>query len=168
METTGRVCCFIVSADNFKAAGRQFTRDVLKEKIRRLIAEENIRHFLCGMTPGELPAAAAVLEVKEQHPEITLDCVLPYEEQAARWNDALREEYFNILAECDSVITLQTHFGSQCISEHRKYIFANAQHALYLDDGQPVRAAAIEKRLAKLDITYDRISKCETGKEAVS
>lgn len=157
MKAEGRVCCFIIGADK-KQVESNTSKAVLTEEIKRLIEKENIRHFLCGMTPAELPAAAAVLEIKAQYPKVTLDCVLPYEEQSAHWKDAVREVYFNILADCDSVITLQTHFESKCISEHRKYILGKAQYALYLEYGESVKSSVIEKRLAKLDIPYSRIS----------
>ena len=166
MKLTGRVCCFIVGAEKLKDDGTAFAQTALKEELRRLIIEENIRHFLCGMTPGELTAAAAVLELKAQYPAITLDCVLPYEKQAARWKEALREVYFNILADCDSTVTMQTYYDRKCIAAHRKYILANAQHALFLGGGRST--ALMEKHLAKLGIAYNRIPMREMKKEAVS
>ena len=46
MKLTGRVCCFIVGAENLKDDGTPFAQTALKEELRRLIIEENIRHFL--------------------------------------------------------------------------------------------------------------------------
>ena len=38
-------------------------------------------------------AAEIVLELKKQHPQITLECAIPYERQAAYWSEPLRNRY---------------------------------------------------------------------------
>ncbi len=62
----------------------------LKEKLRalivKLIEEEGVTHFISGMAQGvDMYAAEIVLELKKQHPQITLECAIPYERQAAYW-----------------------------------------------------------------------------------
>ena len=56
----------------------------LKEKLRsliiRMIEEEGVTHFISGMAQGvDMYAAEIVLELKKQHPQITLECAIPYE-----------------------------------------------------------------------------------------
>ena len=56
----------------------------LKEKLRSLIVklmeEEGVTHFISGMAQGvDMYAAEIVLELKKQHPQITLECAIPYE-----------------------------------------------------------------------------------------
>ncbi len=55
-------------------------------------------HFISGMAQGVTCIAAAeiVLELKKQYPQITLECAIPYERQAVRWPEALRNRYFSI------------------------------------------------------------------------
>ena len=70
----------------------------LKEKIRSLIVklteEEGVTHFISGMAQGvDMYAAEIVLELKKQHPQITLECAIPYERQAAYWSEPLRNRY---------------------------------------------------------------------------
>lgn len=51
----------------------------LTEAIRRLIIEENVRYFYVGGYGGfDRIAGMAVKAVKRQHPDITLNLVLPY------------------------------------------------------------------------------------------
>lgn len=51
----------------------------LTEAIRRLVIEENVRYFYVGGYGGfDRIAAMAVKVVKKQHPDITLNLVLPY------------------------------------------------------------------------------------------
>ena len=71
----------------------------LKEKLRtliiRMMEEEGVTHFISGMAQGvDMYAAEIVLELKEKYPQITLECAIPYERQAVRWPEALRNRYF--------------------------------------------------------------------------
>ena len=73
----------------------------LKEKLRsliiRMIEEEGVTHFISGMAQGvDMYAAEIVLELKKQDPQITLECAIPYERQAAYWSESLRDRYFSI------------------------------------------------------------------------
>ena len=67
----------------------------LKEKLRsliiRMIEKEGVTHFISGMAQGvDMYAAESVLELKKQYPQITLECAIPYERQAAYWSEPLR------------------------------------------------------------------------------
>ena len=42
----------------------------------------------------DMYAAEIVLALKEKYPQITLECAIPYERQAMRWPEALRNRYF--------------------------------------------------------------------------
>ena len=44
----------------------------------------------------DMYAAEIVLALKEKYPQITLECAIPYERQAVRWPEALRNRYFSI------------------------------------------------------------------------
>ena len=53
--------------------------------IVRMIEEEGVTHFISGMAQGvDLYAAEIVLELKEQYPQITLECAIPYEQMCIR------------------------------------------------------------------------------------
>ena len=66
----------------------------LKEKLRtliiRMMEKEGVTHFISGMAQGvDMYAAGIVLELKEKYPQITLECAIPYERQAAYWSEPL-------------------------------------------------------------------------------
>ena len=44
----------------------------------------------------DMYAAEIVLALKEKYPQITLECAIPYERQAAYWSESLRDRYFSI------------------------------------------------------------------------
>ena len=106
----------------------------LKEKLQTLIVkliEEGVTHFISGMAQGvDMYAAEIVLELKENHPQITLECAIPYERQAARWLEALRNRYFSIAERCDKETMLQTHYTRDCLMKRNKYMVEHADMVL--------------------------------------
>jgi uncharacterized phage-like protein YoqJ len=42
-----------------------------------------------------------VLQLRDEHPDLTIEAALPCEDQAARWNEAQRSRYFNLVGQCD-------------------------------------------------------------------
>ena len=107
----------------------------LKEKLRsliiRMIEEEGVTHFISGMAQGvDMYAAEIVLELKEKYPQITLECAIPYERQAVRWPEALRDRYFSIAEHCDQETMLQTHYTQDCLWNRNRYMVEHADMVL--------------------------------------
>ncbi len=110
-DKTGGVCCFT----GYRPRRFPFTPDGLRpemvqealgEQIRRLYAE-GMRTFISGMCIGvDLWAAAEVLALREQHPEVSLVAAVPFAGQESRWTAAERREYARMLAACTRVETL--------------------------------------------------------------
>lgn len=111
-------------------------RKQIKDEVCRLIKEKNVGHFLCGMAKGiDLLCAGIVLEIREQYPEITLESVIPYERQAASWNESDRDEYFDIAAQCDKETLLQTQYTNGCLQKRNRYLVDNADIVLAVWNG---------------------------------
>lgn len=66
---------------------------------------------------------------------IALICVVPFEEQAARWRESDREMYYNILPLSDEVITLNTHYKQGCYHERNRYMVDNSSRVICYYDG---------------------------------
>ena len=114
----------------------------LKEKLRslivKLIEEEGVTHFISGMAQGvDMYAAEIVLELKEQYPQITLECAIPYERQAVRWPAALRERYFSIAERCDKETMLQRQYTRDCMKKRNQYMVDCADVVLAVWNGEP-------------------------------
>ena len=62
----------------------------LKERLAAAVEDaydKGMRHFLCGMARGaDFYFCDAVLELRERRSGVTLEAVIPCEEQAARWS----------------------------------------------------------------------------------
>lgn len=110
--------------------------DLLKEEITKLITEEKVTHFITGMTPGsDLTCAGLILELRKKYPQISLECVVPYEEQAVHWAVVLREIYYDILTGCDKLTQLQTSYTRDCLKKHTQYAIGKSGHVLAVWDG---------------------------------
>lgn len=107
----------------------------LRAEIEKLI-EEGVTHFLCGMARGvDTFAAEAVLELKLKYPQITLESVIPYENQAINWNESDRERYYDIASKCDKETMLQTKYTKGCLHRRNEYMVNNADILLAVWDG---------------------------------
>jgi len=92
-------------------------KSVLAAQIAAL-ADVGVTAFYTGMAQGaDLWAAAIVSGLQKERRDIRLIAVLPCKTQANKWSADQRERYFNILAECDDVITLNSHYTPTCTRE---------------------------------------------------
>lgn len=113
-------------------------KTVLKEQIERLINEKGVMYFISGMALGvDLWAAEMVLELKKSYPKIKLECVIPYENQAASWTEAQRNRYFSILEQCDDESLLQYQYTSDCMFKRNKYMVHQSRYMLAVWNGCP-------------------------------
>ena len=111
---------------------------ILREQIIHLIEEDGVSYFITGMAMGvDMYAAEIVLDLKANYPGLQLECAIPYEEQAMRWTNALRERYYNIASKCDKETMLQTHYSSGCFQRRNRYMVDQADIVLAVWDGQP-------------------------------
>ena len=109
----------------------------LREQLQDLIGN-GYRHFLCGMALGsDMLFAEAVLELKEQYSDITLNAAVPCETQAHRWNAAQKARYKDILARCDSVKTFQERYTPGCMQTRNKYMVDNSSAIITYYNGLP-------------------------------
>lgn len=101
----GQVCCFTgwrphrfsFSPDGLRP---QQVQDALGEQIRRLY-DEGVRIFISGMSTGvDLWAAAAVVDLCAEYPDMQLIAAVPFAGQESHWPMADRKEYHRILMAC--------------------------------------------------------------------
>lgn len=111
-------------------------KEVLKKQIIQLIEEDGVSYFITDMEAGaDIIAAEIVLDLKSQFPKIELECVIPFETQAAEWPEPLRDRYFSIASQCDIETMLQTHYTSDCMKRLNRYMVDHADVILAVWDG---------------------------------
>ncbi len=100
--------------------------------------ELGCRRFLCGMAIGcDMYFAEAVLALRELHPEIRLEAVVPFGDQPGRWNEKQRRRYNSLLDGADSVTVLQTAYTNDCMMRRNRYMVERSGILLACFDGRP-------------------------------
>jgi uncharacterized phage-like protein YoqJ len=89
----------------------------LDETIAELISK-GILFFGSGMALGfDILAAKAVLRARENDTRVKLIAVLPCRNQDARWNEADKQEYRNILDSADKIVYVADKYYDGCMKE---------------------------------------------------
>lgn len=148
---TGGTCCFTGSRPGSLPWGMNEEhpdsirlKELLRQEIEGMITKEGVRHFITGMALGtDLTATELVLERKERYPHITLESVIPYEEQAARWTVFQRERYYKIAGLCEESTMLQTVYSRDCMKKCSHYMVDHSEYVLAVWNGY-VRSRAGE------------------------
>jgi uncharacterized phage-like protein YoqJ len=122
---------------------------VLAEQIETLI-KCGVSMFYSGMGLGvDQWGTSIVLDKKQQYPNVRLTAVLPCETQANRWSPEQRERYFDTLAQCDDVITLNAHYTPDCMFQRNRYLVDQAGYILAVYDGGEKGGTAYTVRYAR-------------------
>ena len=94
------------------------------------VYRSGIRHYICGMATGcDMYFAEAVLALRAEHPDVTLEAAIPCEGQSARWTAAQRRRYDRLVAECDFCTVIQKDYSPDCMLRRNRYM-ANASAVL--------------------------------------
>ena len=144
---------------------------VLTEQIT-ILAKSGTTDFFSGMALGvDVWAAKDVLKLREKWPSIKLHCVLPCEDQDAKWSAAAKETYHTILAQADSVRYVSRYYCSGCMLKRDRQLVELASVLLAVYDGKPSGGTAATVRYAQerkkeiiciepisLQVTYKKLS----------
>ena len=102
------------------------------------VYEMGWRHFLCGMALGcDTYFAEAVLALREKHPDVTLEAVIPCGSQPERWQSAQRQRYNSLLDGSDRVTVLQIRYTPDCMQKRNRYMVDHASLLLACYNGNP-------------------------------
>ena len=111
----------------------------LKRRLDGAVAQayqDGYRHFMCGMARGaDFYFCEAVMALRNRLPGITLEAVIPFEEQAARWREADRNRYFSLVAACDLETMVQLHYSRGCMLQRNRYMVDHSSRLIAAFDG---------------------------------
>ena len=112
-----------------------------KEQIARALErayEAGFRHFISGMARGgDLYFAEAVLALREQYPDVTLEGARPCPTQADGWSRQERLRYESILDQCNYETLIQHHYDRNCMMRRNRYMVDRSARLIALYDGDP-------------------------------
>lgn len=87
------------------------------------IYHSGIRHYICGMATGsDLFFCEAVLSLRKQYPDITLEAAIPCPEQAQRWPENLQKRYLSLLSQCDFHTVVSKRYTPDCMLRRNRYM----------------------------------------------
>ena len=98
----------------------------LKERIydaAESLYQSGIRHYICGMaTGGDMYFGEAVLRLRAEHPDVTLEAAIPCEGQSGGWPAPLRRRYDRLARECDYHTVIQKDYTPDCMLRRNRYM----------------------------------------------
>ncbi len=81
------------------------------------------RHFICGMATGcDFYFCEAVLALREEHPEVTIEAAIPFEGQSAAWTSEQKQRYLRLVSECDYQTVVQRDYSPDCYMNRNRYM----------------------------------------------
>lgn len=115
-------------------------KERLWEEIDEAIAD-GVNTFYFGACYGfDLLCADTVLKrkkvIKPNDPkEIRLIAVIPFEEQAKKWDETNRDMYYDILQKCDEALMLNTYYCPGCYNQRNRYMVDQSSKMICYYDG---------------------------------
>ncbi len=108
--------------------------DSLAHTLEELINSTGATSVLCAPDAGVgLIAAETLIKLKGRYPALSVSCVIPDEEQAIHWNEALRNRYFDVIEAADRELLLRTRPATNPAELVRDYLEEHAELLLSLD-----------------------------------
>lgn len=145
IKKPARACCFtghrpksLPFGYNEQHPSCLHLKEILRNEVKRQIAENGVSHFITGMAIGvDLIAAELVLDLKRLYPNITLESAIPCEDQATTWSVAQQERYYNIVAQCDKETLLQRAYTKDCFQKRNQYMVDHSTIIIAVWNGHP-------------------------------
>lgn len=109
----------------------------VKDAIQSLY-EQGYRHFISGGALGmDMFAAEAVVELRAVHPDMILEMVSPFDDQAAKWSPELRVRHDRLFEQADVTTATGHAYTKAALFRRNHYLVDNADLLLAAYDGQP-------------------------------
>ncbi|MDP4152462.1 MAG: SLOG family protein [Bacillota bacterium] len=134
----------------------------IRDRIHSAIEYEilnGITHFITGMALGvDMWAAAEVLTLRREYPQITLEAAIPCPSQADKWSKHMRTEYQSILERCDKKTVISPVYMPGVMQMRNRYMVDNSSVLIAVYNGtsggtQNTIAYALSKDLRVVEIS---------------
>lgn len=87
------------------------------------VYDSGIRHFICGMAIGsDMYFCEAVFELRNEHPEVTVEAAMPCEGQSSSWQEKDKLRYERLVSECDYQTVMQKDYTADCMLRRNRYM----------------------------------------------
>ena len=138
----GRSCCFTGHRPEKLPWGSDETDPrclALKAAIRDAVAaayDEGFRHFICGMARGcDLYFAEAVVDLRRERPDVTLEAAIPCRTQSQAWPAAERARWRTLVEQSDYETLVQERYTPDCMLRRNRYMVDHSSLVIAVYDG---------------------------------
>lgn len=136
-------CCFTGHrAEKLPWKSNELSPDclALKERIADTVESvyrAGLRNFICGMATGcDMYFCEAVIALRSEHDEITLEAAIPWEKQSSAWSPALKQRYNRLVESCDYYTLVQTQYSPDCFMRRNRYMVDSSSLLIAAYNGQ--------------------------------
>ena len=120
----------------YDSSRKQSVRKRIEECVREAY-RNGITNFISGMAIGfDLLAAEVVLSLRHECPAITLTAVLPFREQASRFNELNKCRYYKCLSQADDIVILSNDYTAKCYLERDRFMVEHSSLLIACYDGR--------------------------------
>ncbi len=113
----------------------------LKERLAAAVEaayRSGIRHFICGMATGcDMYFCDAVIALRAEHKEITIEAAIPWEGQSSSWTKALAQRHSRLVEDCDFLTLVQHDFTPDCLMKRNRYMVDSSSMIIAVYSGAP-------------------------------
>ena len=139
-----KTCCFtghradkLPWRDNEYAPACMALKAAIVDVLATLYAS-GYRHFICGMATGaDVYCGEAVVALRSEHPDVTLEAAIPYAGQESRWPQRWKDRYFRLAEECDKLTVLHQTYTPDCMMDRNRYMVDASQLLVAVYNGSP-------------------------------
>lgn len=86
-----------------------------------------IRHYICGMANGcDMFFGEAVLALRAEHADVTLEAAVPYAAQSERWRPDLKARYEVLISSADYHTLVCKDYAKDCMRRRNRYMVDNS------------------------------------------
>jgi len=102
------------------------------------VYDAGVRHYICGMANGcDLYFGEAVMQLKQQYDDVTLEAAIPYADQAKHWSEAEKARWQRIYDTSDYVTVVSSRYTRDCMQKRNHYMVDNSSVLIAAYNGSP-------------------------------
>lgn len=102
------------------------------------VYSSGVRHFICGMANGaDFYFCEAVIALREEHGEVTLEAAVPFEGQPDRWTAEQKARYERLVSQCDYLTVVQRNYSPDCMMRRNRYMADSSAVLIAAYNGKP-------------------------------
>lgn len=111
-----------------KAKDEKKVKDLIEEAIK-----SGITRFICSPSSEAEVTPAEYIESRSNG-KLFLECIIPFEDVAAVWDEELRDRFFLVMEKCGKETLLRTRYSDDAIRNKNEYISSHSNFVISLNE----------------------------------